>query len=286
MSLIDLVIANVVHGIILGCIYAIIAMGMNLIYGILGAKNLAHGDFAMLGMFAAYWLITLFNINHFLTIPIVFVIFLPIGLLFSRYIISKTIGDMMGSIIVTFGLSSILMNAARIIWGADFRTTGVSFTTFSFGPISVGSHYLLAFVIAIIITLLLHMFLTKTKIGTAIRAVGQDAQAASSLGMHVSRLRMFSTSIAIGLAGACGAILALLYYVQPYVGISITLTALVMCVVGGLGSVKGAFIGGLIIGLVQNLSSIVIPFGMTPVAGFIIFILILIFKPKGLFGRG
>jgi branched-chain amino acid transport system permease protein len=286
MNLIDLVMANTVHGIILGCIYALIAMGMNLIYGVLGAKNLAHGDFAMLGMFTTYWLVTLYNINPFLTIPIVFVIFLPIGLLFSKYIISKTIGDMMGSIIVTFGLSSVIMNMARIIWGADFRSTGVPFITFSFGPVSVGSHYLLAFVITIIITILLHLFLTRTKIGTAIRAVGQDAEAASSLGMHVSRLRMLSTSIAIGLAGACGAILSLLYYVQPYVGVTITLTALIMCVVGGLGSVKGAFIGGLIIGLVQNLSSIIIPFGMTPVAGFIIFVLILIFKPKGLFGGG
>ena len=276
-------IASLIHGIILGCLYAVISIGMNLIYGILGAKNIAHGDFVMLGMFTAYWLMTLYNIDPFLTIPITFLIFLPIGFIYTR-LISKTLGDMTGSILVTFGLSTVLMNMARVIWGADFRSPNVPSTIISFGFISISNLYLLIFIVAVVLTIALHIFLTKSKIGTAIRAVGQDAEAASSLGIHIKWIRTLTVGIAIGLAGMCGSLFVLIYYTHPYVGVTITLTALMMCVVGGLGSVKGAFIGSLIIGIAQNLSGAFIPFGLAPVVSFLIFLLILIVRPKGLFG--
>lgn len=283
MLSLTLLIASLVHGVILGCLYALISVGMNLIYGILGAKNLAHGDFVMLGMFTAYWLIELYKMNPFLTIPLAFLVFLLVGFVYTG-LISRTLADVTGSILVTFGLSTVLMNMARIIWGADFRAPAVPSISISFGFISISNLYLLIFIVAIILTIALHVFLTKTKIGTAIRAVGQDAEAASSLGISIKWIRTLTVGIAIGLAGLCGSLFVLIYYTHPYVGITVTLTALMMCVVGGLGSVKGAFIGSLIIGVAQNLSGAFIPFALAPVTGFVIFLLILIIRPKGLFG--
>lgn len=285
MISVEMMVGNIVHGVMLGCVYALIAVGMNLIYGNMGVKNLAHGDFVMLGMFITYWLFTLYGINPLVTIPITFILLFIVGILVTKYLFRLVFNNMTASILITFALSVILENLVRNVWGADYRTVNIPFIRINLGITSIGSHYLLTFAFALAFTLLLNLFITRTKMGVAIRAVTQDSEVAASLGVDVDRVRMLVGGISLGLAGACGSLLTLIYYTQPYIGVHLTLMSLIMCVVGGLGSITGAFIGAIIISLAQTLSSIILPYGVTGAVGFLIFILILIFKPHGLYGK-
>jgi branched-chain amino acid transport system permease protein len=282
----DLLSSIVVHGLMLGAIYATIAMGMSLIFGVMGIKNLAHGDFAVLGMFTSFWLYTLYNISPLLSIPISFALFFCIGMILTRYIFKHIIGEILGSILMTFGLSIFMENVMLLIWGGDYRTIPVEYGKYSLGPISISGSYLAAFTLTIILIILTQLFLAKTKIGVAIRAVSQDPEAAESLGISADKMRVIGGGLGIALAGSGGAILALIYYIYPYLGILLTLYALIICVFTGLGNVAGTIFGGIIIGIVQAVATIQLPYSLTPVVGFVLFVLVLIFRPKGLFTRG
>lgn len=280
----DVVILNIIHGVILGSIYASIAMGMSLIFGVIGVKNLAHGDFAMLGMYTSYWLFTLFNISPLISIPIAFILFFCVGMLITKYLFKFVFGSMMGSIILTFGLSMFIENSAQLIWGGDYRKILLSYGVCKIGILSIGNEYLISLAITTILIVAVQLFLIKTKIGIAIKAVSQDPEAAESLGINVNIIRILGGGLGIALAGCGGAILSLIYYIYPYIGLLLTLYALIICVLGGLGNVIGAYFGGIIIGVVQSVAAIQIPYGLTPAIGFMIFIVILLLRPEGLFG--
>jgi len=284
-TIFDLVLSNIVNGVMIGVIYAIIAMGMSLIFGVMNIKNLAHGDFAVLGMYTSYWFFTLFNISPLLSIPLSFIIFFCVGMIFTRFLFKYVVGELLGSILATFGLSIVIENLMLLVWKADFRKIIVEYGKFTAGPISVGGSNLLAFVLAVILVTLIQLFLSKTKIGIAIRAVSQDAEAASSLGLDPDRIRLIGGGLGIALSGCGGAILALIYHMYPYLGIQLTLYALIICVLAGLGNVFGTFFGGIIIGIAHSVAVIYLPFALTPAVGFALFVLILLFKPKGLFSR-
>lgn len=281
----DLVISIAVHGVILGVIYATIAMGMSLIFGVMGIKNLAHGDFAVLGMFTSYWLFYLFNVPPLISIPIAFALFFCIGMIMTKGMFKHIIGEMLGSIILTFGLSILMENLMLLIWGGDYRTVPVEFGGYQLGPVYLSGKEILAFILTLALIVFVQIFLSKTKVGIAIKAVSQDPEAAESLGISADLMRQVGGGLGIGLAGCGGAILALIYYIFPYLGIQLTLFALIICVFAGLGNVLGAFFGGIIIGVAQSLASLVMAYSLTPAVGFALFVLILIFRPQGLFGR-
>lgn len=283
--MLDLLASTVVHGFILGVIYSTIAMGMSLIFGVMGIKNLAHGDFAVLGMFTSFWLFELFDIPPLLSFPIAFALFFLIGMVMTKCIFKYLIGEMLGSIILTFGLSIFMENVMLLAWGGDYRIIPVAYETYRIGPVSVSGAYLIAFVITVALIISTQLFLSKTKMGIAIRAVSQDPDAAESLGISSDTIRLIGGGLGIALAGCGGVILSLIYYIYPYLGILLTLYALIICVLAGLGNVMGAFFGGIIIGIAQSVATIQLPYALTPAVGFALFILILIFKPQGLFTR-
>jgi branched-chain amino acid transport system permease protein len=286
MISLDLFISAVISGVLVGGLYALLAMGTNLIVGIMRIINLAQGGFAMLGMFATYWLFKLYNVPPFASLPIAFITLFLCGLLISKFLFSRIleIGTEY-TILLTFGLQAIILNAAQIIWTGDFRNLGVSYGSFTYGPISISGEYLLAFITATAIAWMMFIFLGKTKIGKAIRAVSQDAEAAASLGVNVEKIRMITAGLAIGLAGFAGVVFSIVYYIYPYIGGMFSITAIIICVLGGLGDYRGAYFGALIIGLAQSLSSLFIPFGLKDAVGFAVFVLVLLFRPQGLFGR-
>ncbi|MEM2103761.1 MAG: branched-chain amino acid ABC transporter permease [Candidatus Bathyarchaeia archaeon] len=284
--MLDLLMSTIVHGFILGVIYSTIAMGMSLIFGVMGIKNLAHGDFAVLGMFTAFWLFEFFKISPLLSIPIAFLLFFVIGIIITKCMFKYLIGEMLGSIILTFGLSIFMENVMLLAWGGDYRIIPGEYGTYTFGPVSVGGTYLMALVITIVLIALTQLFLSKTKLGIAIRAVSQDPEAAESLGISSETIRLVGGGLGIALAGCGGAVLSLIYYIYPYLGILLTLYALIICVLAGLGNVMGALFGGVIMGIAQSVATIQLPYALTPAVGFALFVLILIFKPKGLFTRG
>jgi branched-chain amino acid transport system permease protein len=281
----ELALVNAVNGVVLGSIYATIAMGMSLIFGVMGIKNLAHGDFAMLGMFTSFWLWSLFSVDPLISIPVAFALFFILGMAITKFIFKHIVGEMMGSIILTFGLSIFIENVAQAVWGGDYRWIPVSYGVYKLGPLSMDGKYLVAFSLTIALIVLTQLFLTKTKVGIAIRAVTQDPEAAESLGINVDRIRLVGGGLGIALAGCGGAILALIFYIYPYVGILLTLYALIITVLGGLGNVLGAFFGGLIIGIAQSVATIQVPSALAPAVGFAIFVLVLLFRPQGLFGK-
>ncbi|MBS7647012.1 MAG: branched-chain amino acid ABC transporter permease [Candidatus Bathyarchaeia archaeon] len=293
--MLDLLISTTVHGLILGIIYSTIAMGMSLIFGVMGIKNLAHGDFAVLGMFTTYflfgYLMSSFGIppsllSFALSFVVVFILFFVIGMTLTRFIFKHLIGEMLGSIILTFGVSIFMENVMLLVWGGDYRIIDIPYETYRLGPVSVNGAYLVAFVVTLALIISTQLFLSKTKLGIAIRAVSQDVDAAESLGISSDTIRLVGGGLGIALAGCGGTILAIIYYIYPYLGILLTLYAMIICVLAGLGNVLGAFFGGIIIGVAQSVATIWIPYALTPAVGFALFVLILIFKPKGLFTRG
>ncbi|MBS7605580.1 MAG: branched-chain amino acid ABC transporter permease [Candidatus Bathyarchaeia archaeon] len=282
--MLDLWVSNIFNGFILGIIYATMAMGMSLIFGVMGIKNLAHGDFTVIGMYTSFWLFLLFNIPPLVSIPISFALFFVIGMIITRFIFKYIIGEMLGSIILTFGLSIFIENVMLFVWGADYRMIPVSFGVYKIGLISIDGKYLIALGLTLTLIVLVQLFLTRTKIGTAIRAVSQDPDAAESLGISSERIRLIGGGIGLALAGAGGAILSLIYYIYPYLGVLLTLYSLIICVFAGLGNVAGTIFTGIIIGIAQSIFTIYVTFSLAPIVGFIIFILVLLFRPQGLFG--
>lgn len=293
--MLDLLASTIVHGFILGVIYSTIAMGMSLIFGVMGIKNLAHGDFAVLGMFITYFLFGYFKmwfgipsslLSFALSFIIVFILFFAVGMVMTKYIFKHLIGEMLGSIILTFGLSIFMENVMLLVWGGDYRMIHIPYETYRMGPVSVSGAYLVAFAVTLALIVSTQLFLSRTKLGIAVRAVSQDVDAAESLGISSDKIRLIGGGLGIALAGCGGTILSLIYYIYPYLGVLLTMYALIICVLAGLGNVLGAFFGGIIIGVAQSVATIWIPYALTPAVGFVLFILILLFRPRGLFTRG
>jgi branched-chain amino acid transport system permease protein len=188
-------------------------------------------------------------------------------------------------VLLTYGMGLVIMNGAQIAWTGDYRRVDVSFGVLKYGLLSINGGYLVAFIFVTILSFVLYTFFMKTRLGKAIRAVSQDPDAAASLGINIGRIRAIATGIGLGLAGVGGGIMTLVYFIYPYVGSTLTLKAIIVCVFGGLGNVMGAYFGALIIGLAESLSVFFLPYGLKDAVGFVVFLSILVFKPKGLFGR-
>lgn len=286
MISLELLLLAIVQGILIGGVYSLLAIGANLIVGIMNIINLAQGTFAMLGMFTAFWFFALYSMEPLITLPSAFLFTFIAGLLLAKFVFTRVFElEPIYSVLLTYGLSLFIMNAAQAIWTGDYRKVDVSYGTLKYGFLSVSNNYLVAFVFATILSFILYSFLVKTKLGKAIRAVSQDPDAATSLGVNIGRIRALTAGIGLGLAGVGGVLMTLIYFIYPYVGAILTIKAIIICVLGGLGNVMGAYFGALTVGLAESLSSLFIPYGLRDAAGFIIFILILMFKPKGLFGR-
>ncbi|MEM2370631.1 MAG: branched-chain amino acid ABC transporter permease [Candidatus Bathyarchaeia archaeon] len=282
---VELLLTTIVQGILVGGIYALLAMGTNLIVGIMNIINLSQGDFAMLGMFTAFWLFALFGITPLISLPLAFLLTFIAGFLLTKFIFVRVFGlQPIYSVLLTYGLALFVMNAAQAVWTGDYRRIDVSYGALRYSFLSVNNNYLIAFIFATVLSFVIYSFLTRTRLGKAIRAVSQDPDAAASSGINVRVIRAITAGIGLGLAGAAGVLMTLIYFIYPYVGSTFTIKAIIVCVLGGLGNVMGAYFSALIIGLAESLSLFFVPYGLKDAVGFIIFILILLFRPKGLFG--
>lgn len=285
---INLLLSSFIYGIIVGGLYALVAVGASLIFGVMRIINLAQGDFVMLGMFTAYWLLTLFGVPALASLPIAFLILFLAGFPIMRFLVKHVLQEAeILAVLLTYGLELVVVNGAQLVWSGDYRAVEVPYATitFSLGPISVGAAYVVAFIFATALFFALYFFLMKTKMGMATRALAQNVDAAPLMGIDVEKTRMISMGIGLGLAGAGGVLLSTVYYTFPYVGPWLTIKAFIICVLGGMGSIIGAFWGALILGLAEALSVLFVPYGFKDAVGFMIFILILSLRPSGLFGK-
>jgi branched-chain amino acid transport system permease protein len=275
-----------IRGVILGGVYALLAAGLNLVFGVMRIPNMSQGAFVMLGMYAAYWLYTLFGIDVIVSLPITFLIFFLSGI-FMKYLIQPVTKAEAPPLLITYGMMLILVNAAQLVWSGLWRSVNVPYRTmvYRFGPTYLSLPEIIAFTSSVLIFSILYLLLMKTTTGMAIRALVQNEPGAFSLGINVEKYRSVAIGLGVGLSGTGGALFSLTYSMYPYIGTLFTLKLLICCVLGGLGSVSGALCGALIIGLAETISILFVPYDFKDAIGLMLFLLILILRPAGLLGK-
>jgi branched-chain amino acid transport system permease protein len=285
---IDLFLQNLVNGILAGGILALVALGFSLVWGIMNIINLAHGSFVMLGAYVTYVLFTNYHIDPFLSVPISFGVLYAFGYLVQRYAINFVVrAPVLTTFLLTFGLSLLLINAALLVFHGDSKavTPAYSGSNFTLGPVTVPWVKLWTLCIALGITGVMHIWLTRTKMGRAIRATSMDIGAAQLAGVRVAHVYAVVFALGAGLAGAAGALVSLSYSLNPTMGEPFVVKAFVVCVLGGLGSVEGALIGGLLYGVLEAFGSQYVGTGLQDAVALVVLLLVLIFRPRGIMGK-
>ena len=276
-----------VSGILLGGVYALCALGLNLIFGVAKVVNFAHGEFLMLGMYAGYWLMRGTGINPYYGAPLVGAAFFVLGLLFYWCLMRFTIyKPEMTQVFATLGLGIALQNLALLLWGGDYRTVQVmpaGAEAVEFLGVTVSANRLVAFVFAMSILAAVVLFLRLTFLGRAIEAISQDISAARLMGIDPGRIFLLTFGLGIGLTGIAGAVLVPSFYAFPSVGTFFVLVAFVVVVLGGLASVPGTVVGGLVLGVMESFTGFFSP-DLKEATHFVLLILLLALRPHGLFG--
>lgn len=277
----------VLSGILLGGIYSLISIGLTLIFGINKVVNFAHGEFLMLAMYLAFWAFTLLSMDPYLTIILVVPAMFVVGIITQKIVIDPLVDqpDTM-QIFATVGVSLILSNLALFLWKADYRTIRVPYQEINvgLGTALFSVPRLVTFVVAVVVSFAFFYFLQNTYTGKALRSVSQNREAAYLMGIDVKKMYYLAFGLGSAFVGVAGCILLPIYYVFPTVGAYFGITSFVVVVLGGMGNMKGAFYGGLLIGLVESISGVYIEPTLKEAIYFILFIVVLLVKPSGLFG--
>ncbi|MYN12709.1 branched-chain amino acid ABC transporter permease [Pusillimonas sp. TS35] len=285
----DIFIQLLINGLLLGGAYTIISLGLTLIFGVVRVVNFAHGEFLMIGMYMVYLLAANIGIHPYAGLVPIAIILFALGALTQKVIIEPLLdADESIQIFATVGLSTMLLNLALVVFGANvFRAsveTGI--TPISVGGYTMVSGQILTFLVAIGLAVLLHIFMHRTYLGRALRAVAQHRYAAMLMGVNVKHVYIIAFGLGTAFVGIAAGLLAPQYPVFPTVGTYFVLTAFVIVVLGGMGSLYGAVAGSMIIGIVDTLAGYYIAPDLKEVVYFGIFLLILVVKPNGLFGFG
>lgn len=295
MEVVGTFLSNLIYGVILGAVYGLATMGLNLIFGVLRIVNVGHGAFMMLGAYTAYWMFVLMGLNPIVSLTLALAIGIGIGLAIHYAVIRRLIGaPELSTLLATFAIGVLLEELAKLLWSPEYRGY-----TWDIGSIYLGVTVLpltkiLAFISAVVIAGMMYVLFYKTKVGYAIRAVVQDIDGAYVCGVNVGRI--FAYSFAIGIAiTVMGGVLITLFIpvgINPYMGGEYTLKAFVIAVLGGLGSPWGAFVAGFIFGVVENVAVTfyrflpgVAPLALSSFTAFALLLFLLLVKPTGLMGR-
>ena len=277
------------NGLMLGGLFAIVSIGLTLIFGIVKVVNFAHGEFLMAGMFATWMITTSLGLHPYAAVIVVVPALFILGALTQRLLIQPLMAadDDHVQIFATVGLSTAMINLALLIFGADIANTpnfGLR-TPIEIGPLRILTGQIYIFIAAIALVVALEMFLKNSQTGRAIRAVAQHRSAAELMGVNVSRIYILSFGLGAACVGLAAVMIAPLYPTSSTIGTYFVLTAFVVVVLGGLGSIPGAFFGALIIGVIDSMSGYYIGSDLREAVVFSIFLIILILRPSGLFGK-
>lgn len=278
-----------VNGLLLGGAYAIISIGLTLIFGVVRVVNFAHGEFLMIGMYAVWFLAQYAGLHPYTSAALVAILLFVCGALMQRFVIQPLLSaDAHIQIFATVGVSTALLNLALMVFGADIRKAEVTFGTesLSIGTLTFVSGQLITFLTAVVVATGMHLFLKHTYTGRAFRALAQNRAAASLMGVNVGKTYVLAFGIGAGLVGLASGLLAVQYPAFPTVGQYFVLTAFVIVVLGGMGSLPGAVIGSLVIGLIDSLAGYYVGPDLKEMVYFLVFLAILFVRPTGLFGLG
>jgi len=278
---------SVLNGLTTGAVYALVALGLTLIYGVLHIINFAHGAALMVALYAVYLLKTQVGIDPYLALPIVVAGMFVLGYALQRGIVNRAShGKDENILLVTLGLAIVLENLALLVFKSDTRTidTAYTLTTVPIGPAMISAPKLVAFAGALLASMVLLWIVTRTDLGRAIRAVAKEKQGAKLMGIDVDHVYAMSFGIGLACLGAAACFLLPAYYVNPQVGSGFVLVAFTIVVLGGMGSFAGALVGGLAVGVVESLCGLFLGESLGQIGVFAIFIAVLLFRPQGLFG--
>jgi len=278
----------VISGFLMGGVYSLIALGLSLIFGVMKVINFAHGEMMVWGMYVAYTILIWTGIDPFLSFVVSAAVLFVFGYGIQRIVVNRIIEfpEAM-QVIPMVGTALVFENGARLIWGPDYRSPASRFALSSIfiGDIMIDVPRLMAFLVAIVIAVLVFLFLKYTDLGKAIRSSADNRLGALLVGTDVNRVYAICFGVGMACVGAAGALLVPLVPLSPHIGPSFTMISFIIVILGGMGSLAGAVVGGFIVGIAESVATIFLPSSLKQIVSFSLMVLILLLKPKGLFGR-
>jgi branched-chain amino acid transport system permease protein len=276
----------VINGILLGGVLALLALGLNLIFGVIDVVWIAYAELVMSGMYAVYWLTNAQGWPVLLACAAAILFVALLGVLVHVLIIQPVLGSApINQLLATGGLLFFLQSLATLLFGTDFRNLGVRLPIIEFGDIFISFARLLAFVVALLGAAALYLFLSRTFLGTAIRAVAQDRDIMGLMGVDQRRIYLITSAIGGGLAGLAGCLLLLQYDVHPFIGLTFGPITFMICVLGGLGNMIGGFVAAFIISQIIAVTGYYLSIEASYVLAFVVFIVLILIRPQGLFSK-
>jgi branched-chain amino acid transport system permease protein len=279
---------HLLNGVLIGCAYALIAIGLTMIFGVMNIANFAHGEFYMMGGFAAFYLVSLAKLNYFAALPLAVALVVILAVAIQKTVFQRLRdAPVMTTTLVTIGLSILLENVALLLWGPQPQVIPAPFPTrpLSFFGIYTTPLYLFSMAVTAALIVLGHVLIRRTRMGKAMRATFQNREAAALAGVRIDRVYLYAFTFGAALAAAAGAVLGGFIPVEPTMGGIATLKAFVVVILGGMGSFVGAIVGGLLLGLAEALGAGYFSTGWKDAIGFVAVIALLLFRPDGLFKR-
>ena len=274
------------RGLMLGSVYALVGMGLTLVWGVVGLVNVAHGEFVMLGAYFAFWAFSLLHLNPLFSVALAIPVFFVAGMLIHRQITERLVKEHeLSALILTFGMSILIWNLAQFFWTNTYRSVPYLTGNFTFMGLVLSKGKTVSFVLAMVITAALFLFLKYSSWGKAIRATSQNPEVALVCGIDTMKMRMITYGMGIGLGGAAGAIISLQWVIFPQMGASYISRAFAIVVLGGLGNIHGALAGGLIIGTLEAMVTQYLSAKMAQIIPSVTILIILLVRPTGLFKK-
>jgi branched-chain amino acid transport system permease protein len=275
----------VISGVLSGALYAMVALGLALIFGVMRVINIAHGALLMLGAYVTFFLYSRAGLNPFLTVPIAMATLFVVGVLLQKSLVARVVdAPELSSLLLTFGISIALVNAAQNLFSSDLRAVEYVTGSWVVGGLALSRPRAIAFVFAGLVTGLAFLFLKTTRLGKAIRATSQSREVAMVCGIDVARIHLVTFGLASALAAGGGALLAVIVAIQPEMGGVWTFKSFLVIVLGGAGNYPGALLGGLLLGLVEQLASLFLTTQLSEVVAYVLLVLVLLVRPTGLLG--
>jgi len=289
----EIIVQNIVSGILVGALYGLAALGLSLVFGVLKILNIAHGELIMIGGYVTFWIFNLAGFDPFVTLAIVIPTLFLIGMLlhlglFNRVVKFDEENRIKNSLLIGFGLTLVLQSLAIQLWTADERsiTPAYATTALTLGGVRLPVVRLLGLIVAVLSVVMLELFLNRSFWGKAIRATAEDWQTASLTGINIKSMYLFTFGLGASLAGVAGTLVSVSFSVSPFIGLQWTLKALIVVVLAGLGSIGGVLAAGILLGVTESLSAYFFGGEYRELVGLIIFLIVLSIRPQGLFGGG
>ena len=281
----EILLQLLINGLLAGALYALLAGGLNLIFGVMRVINVAHAEFMLIGAFGTYVLFNVFGLHPLLSLLIIVPAIFVVGYYFQRVLIERVVGrPMLTSLLATYGVSIILINVGLLIFSADFKSVPVLQGSFLIGELAISKPRSVAGLVSLILSVGVYLFLERTRLGKAVRAVSEHAQVAQICGIDVRQIRMLTFGMAAAMAGAAGVMLSIIYSFWPGSGVDFIQKCFAIIIIGGMGNFVGALYGGLLLGVVESFVGGFVSTQWAEAVAYLLLVTVLLIRPTGLKG--